>query len=172
MSKYTKELKHAVIKDYESLKIGARVLSRKYDVPRYHIERWIYGYQSHGLDYFEKRTQVYTIEFKLSVLQYMQDHHITPKRAAAFFAIPAFTSVMQWQRLYNSGGAEALVSKPRGRPRMSKSTPKSKEDKPPKEMTPEELQEEILNLRAERDYLKKLQALIQEKQLATKTKPH
>jgi transposase len=84
--------------------------------------------------------------------------------------MPAFTVIMDWQRLYNSGGAEALASKPRGRSKMPKSKPK--EDKPPKEMTPEELLEEVLNLRAERDYLKKLQALIQEKQLVTKTKPH
>jgi hypothetical protein len=39
-------------------------------------------------------------------------------------------------------------------------------------MTQEELLEEVLNLRAERDYLKKLQALIQDKKLAEKSKPH
>ena len=170
MSKYTKEFKLAVVQDYESLKVGSRVLSKKYDVTRSLLKKWIYGYQCHGADYFEKRTQVYSPEFKLSVLQHMKDHHISPTRAAARFGIPAFTSVMQWQKLYNTGGAAALVAKPRGRPKMTK--PKPKIDKPPKEMTQEELLEEVLNLRAERDYLKKLQALIQEKQLAAKTKPH
>lgn len=170
MSKYTKEFKLAVVQDYESLKVGSRVLSKKYDVPGTIIKTWIYGYQYHGADYFEKRTQVYLPEFKLSVLQHIKDHHMSAIRAAALFGIPAFTSVMQWQRLYNTGGAAALVAKPRGRPKMT--SPKPKIDKPPKEMTPEELLEEVLNLRAERDYLKKLQALIQKKQLAAKTKPH
>jgi transposase-like protein len=170
MSKYTKELKLAVVQDFESLKAGSRFLSKKYDVPRTILKTWIYGYQCHGADYFEKRPQFYSPEFKLNVLQHMKAHHMSPIRVAALFGIPAFTSVIQWQKLYNSGGAAALEAKPRGRPKMTK--PKPKIDKPPKEMTPEELLEEVLNLRAERDYLKKLQALIQEKQLAAKTKPH
>jgi len=170
MSKYTKELKLAVVKDFELLKVGSRVLSKKYGIPKTILRSWIYGYQYHGADYFEKRPQVYSVKFKLSVLQHMKDHHLPPIRVAAFFGIAAFTSVMQWQRLYNLGGKAALEAKPRGRPKMTK--PKPKVDKPPKEMTPEELLEEVLNLRAERDYLKKLQALIQEKQLVAKTKPH
>jgi transposase-like protein len=170
MSKYSNEFKLQVVQDYESLKVSSRVLSKKYDVPRTILKKWIYGYQYHGANYFEKRPQVYSPEFKLSVLQHMKDHHMSPIRVAAFFGIAAFTSVIQWQKLYNTGGAAALVAKPRGRPKMTK--PKPKIDKPPKEMTPEELLEEVLNLRAERDYLKKLQALIQEKQLAAKTKPH
>jgi len=170
MSKYTKELKLKVVQEFETLKAGTKFLSEKYDVPRTILRSWIYGYQYHGADYFEKRTQVYSAKFKLSVLLHMKEHHMPPMRVAAFFGIPAFTSVIQWQQLYNTGGLAALAAKPRGRPKMTKSKPKI--DKPPKEMTQEELLEEVLNLRAERDYLKKLQALIQEKRLATKPKPH
>jgi transposase-like protein len=170
MSKYSKEFKLQVVHDYESFKYGYMTLSNKYDVQRSLIKKWIYGYRCHGPNYFEKRTQVYTVEFKLRVLHYIEEHQSSPIRAAAHFGMPAFTVIMDWQRLYNSGGVAALVAKPRGRSKMPKSKPK--EDKPPKEMTPEELLEEVLNLRAERDYLKKLQALIQEKPLATKTKPH
>lgn len=170
MSKYSKEFKLTVIKDYESLKVGSRALSKKYDVPITIINKWIYGYQCHGACYLEKRTQVYLPEFKLSALQYMKDHRMSPMRVAAVFGIPAFTTVMQWHRLYNAGGEAALIANPRGRPKMTKSKPKV--DKPPKTMTQDELMEEVLNLRAERDYLKKLQTLIQEKQLAVKNKPH
>jgi transposase-like protein len=170
MSKYTKELKLAVAQDFESLKVGSSFLSKKYGIARTILKTWIYGYQYHGVDYFEKRPQVYSAQFKLSVLQHMKDHHMPPIRVAAFFGIAAFTSVMHWQKLYNTGGAAALVAKPRGGSKLTKSKPKI--DKPPKEMTSEELLEEVLNLRAERDYLKKLQALIQEKQLVAKTKPH
>jgi transposase-like protein len=170
MSKYTKELKLKVAQDYESLNVSYLTLSKKYGVQLSLLRKWIYGYQCHGSDYFEQRTQIYSVEFKLSVLQHIKDHHISPTRAAALFNIAAFTSVMQWQKLYNAGGEVALLAKPSGRPKMTK--PKSEVDKNPKAMTPEELLEEVLNLRAERDYLKKLQALIQEKQLAAKTKPH
>jgi len=170
MSKYSKEFKLQVVKDYDSLKLGFKALSRKYDVSRTMLMNWVYGYQSQGAEYFEKRSQIYTSEFKLGVLQHMKDHHISLMSTAVFFGIPAFTSVLQWQRLYNAGGDAALTAKPRGRPKMTKSKPKV--DKPPKTMTQEELMEEVLNLRAERDYLKKLQALIQEKPLAVKNKPH
>lgn len=170
MSKYSKELKLQVVNDYESSKLGYTALSKKHDVKPSLLRKWIYGYQCHGANYFEKRTQIYSVTFKLSVLHYINDHHISPTRAAACFGIPAFTSVMQWQRLYNLGGEAALKAKPRGRPKMTRLKPKV--DKNPKAMTQEELLEEVLNLRAERDYLKKLQALIQQKQLAAKTKLH
>ena len=55
---------------------------------------------------------------------------MSPIRAAALFGIPAFTSILQWQKLYNTGGVAALMAKPRGRPKMTK--PKPKIDKPPK----------------------------------------
>ena len=124
MSKYTKEFKLQIIHDYDSLSLGYTTLSKKYDVHRSIIMRWIYGYQCHGPDYFEKRSFVYSPEFKLSVLTHMNDHHISPKRAAAFFGMPSFTVIMQWQSLYNSGGASALVAKPRERSKMPKSKPK------------------------------------------------
>lgn len=170
MSKYTKELKLAVVKDYESLNISYTKLSKKYDVQPSLLKRWIYGYRCHGSSYFDKRTHIYTTEFKLSVLQYIKNHCISPIRAAALFNIPSFTTVMQWQKLYNTGEITALGGQPRGRPKMTK--PTSNVDKNSNAMTAEELLEEVLNLRAERDYLKKLQALIQEKQSAAKTRPH
>jgi len=76
--------------------------------------------------------------------------------------------VLKWQRLYDAGGRSALLSSKLGRPVMNQA--KDKVDKAPKDMTQEELLEEVLNLRAERDYLKKLEALIQQKKLAAKHK--
>ena len=104
MSKYTKEFKLEVVQDYESFNVGYTALSKKYDVRRSLLRKWIYGYQCHGSDYFEKRTQIYSAEFKLSVLQHIKDNHMSPIRAAALFGIPAFTSILQWQKLYNTGG--------------------------------------------------------------------
>ncbi len=168
MSKYTNEFKLQIVKDYETLKLGYKTLSKKYGVQGSLLRKWIYGYQIHGASYFDKRQQSYTYKFKLDVLQYMEEHGLSVMRAAAFFNIPAFTTVLQWQKLYHTGGVAALKTKPCGRPNMKQFKPK--QDKAPKEMTQEELLEEVLNLRAERDYLKKLHALIQEKQLAAKHK--
>lgn len=172
MSKYTKELKLSVIHDYHFLKFGYIALSKKFDVPKTILRGWIIGHRYHGVSYFDKHYQIYTPDFKLKVLAHMKEHHMTALTVAAYFGIPAFTSVLQWQRLYNSGGEAALITKPRGRSKMKQPKPESKQDKSPSAMSQDELLEEVLNLRAERDYLKKLQALIQEKQLGVKNKPH
>jgi hypothetical protein len=98
----------------------------------------------------------------------MQDNKLSLMRITALFNIPAFSTVLQWQRLYDAGGESALLSSRFGRSVMNQA--KNKIDKAPKDMTQEELLEEVLNLRAERDYLKKLEALIQQKKLAAKHK--
>ena len=170
MSKYTKEFKLQVAQDHELLKLGYKALSKKYDVPRGLLRYWIYGYQYHGVACFEKRSPIYSVKFKLTVLQHMKEQQMPVMRAAAFFGVAAQTSVAQWQKLYNMGGEAALNRSLRRRTKMTK--PKPKVDQPAQEMTQEELLEEVLNLRAERDYLKKLQALIQDKKLAEKSKPH
>jgi len=98
----------------------------------------------------------------------MKQHSLSLVRTAALFNIPGASTVLKWQRLYDAGGASALLSSKLGRPVMNQA--KDKVDKAPKDMTQEELLEEVLNLRAERDYLKKLEALIQQKKLAAKHK--
>lgn len=170
MSKYSRELKLRVVQDYEEFNTGTRLLSKKYALPRTLLRSWIYGYRQHGAAYFDAVPQRYSAEFKLKVLQHMKDHHLSLMKAAAHFGITSASSILQWQRLYNADGESALEANPRGRPKMTK--PKQQKDKAPQTMTAEELLEEVLNLRAERDYLKKLHALIQRKPSVTKRKQH
>ena len=78
-----------------------------------------------------------------------------------------------WERRYNQGGINALANR-RGHLVMKK--PKNSTDpqianKPWAELTPKELLREIEYLQAENAYLKKLDALIQEKKLAQKLTP-
>ena len=112
MSKYTKEFKLQVAQDHELLKLGYKALSKKYDVPRGLLRYWIYGYQYHGVACFEKRSPIYSVKFKLTVLQHMKEQQMPVMRAAAFFGVAAQTSVAQWQKLYNMGGEAALWTSP------------------------------------------------------------
>jgi transposase len=168
MSKYTKSFKLKIVKDYESSRLGYKTIGDKYGVIASTVRKWVYGYQVHGQSYFDKRLQTYPLEFKLKVLKHMQDNELSLMRITALFNIPAVSSVLQWQRLYDAGGESALLSSRLGRLVMNQA--KNKIDKAPKDMTQAELLEEVLNLRAERDYLKKLEALIQQKKLAAKHK--
>jgi transposase len=101
----------------------------------------------------------------------MEQHQISINQAAAHFNIPAPSTIGQWQRLYNEGGITALEPKPKGRQPMSKpSDIKALLAKPLSSLTHEELLRRAQYLEVENAYLKKLEALAQQKHLASKSK--
>jgi transposase-like protein len=101
----------------------------------------------------------------------MEQYQLSINQAASQFNIPAPSTISRWQRLYNEGGITALEPKPKGRPSMSKPfKPFAPTNKPVTQMTPEELMQELEYRRVETDYLKKLEALAQQKYLASKNK--
>ena len=73
--------------------------------------------------------------------------------------------VGKWERAYRDGGVEALVPRPKEQFNPM-ATPAPKPDSPPgdDERTREQLLDEILQLRMELAYTKKLQALVQARQ--------
>ena len=79
------------------------------------------------------------------------------KEAARQFAVSSDTRVAAWERIYLEEGPEGLYIERRGR--------RSK-GRPPKKLKPEveeDLLAEVQRLRAENDYLKKLNALVAER---------
>ncbi|VVE28159.1 transposase [Pandoraea capi] len=85
---------------------------------------------------------------------------------SARFDLREAASVSRWQRQYHEGGIHALEPRPKGR-RPSVMSPLSPSAPPPKEndtRTREELLEELEYLRAENTYLKKLDALLKQKE--------
>ena len=171
MSKYSKAFKLKMIEQYLSGKAGFTSLAAQYAVNPTHLQKWVHAFKAHGQESLHKSYAQYTGSFKLSVLQYMEQHQLSMNQAAAHFNIPAPSTVSHWQRLYNEGGITALEPKPRGRPLMSKPfKPFVPTNKPVAQMTTEELMQELEYRRVETDYLKKLEALAQQKHLANKNK--
>jgi transposase len=81
-------------------------------------------------------------------------------------------TILRWQNLYNEGGILALQRKSEGRPSMPKSFDiKALLKKPVSELTPAEMRRRLEYFEAENAYLKKLDALVQNKKLANKVKP-
>ena len=66
-------------------------------------------------------------------------------------------TILHWERRYLEKGIEGLENKKKGR------KPRVQKPKPPKTRL-EELEEENLNLRIENEYLKKLNALVAERE--------
>ena len=104
----------------------------------------------------------------------MEEESWSSRQASAFFNIPTRSTVQTWLKRYNEGGADALIDRRRG-PTMLKSKKPSRPRQPVSDreksvagMTPEEMRQELEYLRAENAYLKKLEALVQKKQSASK----
>ena len=99
----------------------------------------------------------YTGEFKQMVVEAMMREKLSFTEAARRFDVTGHERVRQWERIYLTEGAEGLYIERRGR--GSKGRP----SKLPKAVE-EDLLAEVQRLRAENAYLKKLQALVLERE--------
>ena len=124
-----------------------------------------------------RKNAVYSGEFRLEVVEYMQEHGISAKVAARHFKINEDIP-KRWMRTYLEEGEEALLKKRRSHtPKSGTSsshTPKSGTSgsrlPKPDEEAEEDLIAEVQRLRMENEYLKKLNALVQEKEKSVRQK--
>jgi len=87
----------------------------------------------------------------------MHENKLTQKETAIKFGVGGSKVIGKWERRYLENGISGLEDKNKGR------KPRVQKPKPPKTRL-EELEEENLNLRIEIDYLKKLDALVSERE--------
>ena len=161
MSKYTYEEKlEAVLRVIDkgmSYGESARILGTCKEV----VRRWTARYNQFGTEGLLMKHGTYSGDFKLSVIKYMHDNHLSLFQAAVKFGIPNESTLGKWERIYYEEGAQGLYVDRRGRKsKMSSGKIKKKELN---EETKEDLIAEVQRLRMENEYLKKLQALVQER---------
>ena len=171
MSKYHTQFKLSVVQEYLSHG-GKKRISIRHGINPSDVVKWALAYQTHGLASLEQREyRQYTPEFKLEVLQYMQDHQVSVSPTAAHFNIASPSTIVVWQRLYNEGGITALQPKRKGAPlKFNTKDMKALLAKQLSELTHEELLRRAQYLEVENAYLKKLEALAQQQDLANKRK--
>ena len=147
-------------------------MSQKHGVGHSMLRRWVKAYQQHGEAGLRIKHEIYSAEFKMSVLQHMWRHELSYQRTCAVFDLREANSVSRWERQYHEGGFEALKPRRKGRP------PKMSQPKQPAQpatpSTDERSREDLLKeneyLRAEVAYLKKLDELLREKEQAAPKK--
>ena len=155
MSKYSNEFKLKVVNAYLLGEGGAGTIANKYNVARTCVQQWVAQYELTGS--FTKPTRHFSGEFKLKVLEYQQEHHLSDLQTALIFGITNHGTICAWRKKYITGGTEALFQKQGRRSKMPKKS--LIPNKPREEWTKDE---ELAYLRMENDFLKKLTALIQE----------
>jgi len=172
MAKYSVKFKLQIVREYIKGTGGYNALAQKYEVSRKYIPTWVGLYQNHGIQGLRRVRVQYSTTFKLQVLKRMLQKSWSTQETATHFNIPSPSTIGVWLRLYNRGGLTALKPKPKGRPPMSKRTDyQALLNKPIAELSHEELLKRLEYAEAENAYLKKLEALAQQKSLANKNKP-
>ena len=155
MSKYSEEFKLKLVLEYIEKYISPEQQEKTYGVSSSQIRQWIAQYKLNGK--ITEPTRHFSGDFKLKVLNYQQEHHLSNLATALIFGITDKATISAWRKKYITGGKEALFQKP-GRP--SKMPKKSLiPNKPREEWTKDE---ELAYLRMENEYLKKYLALVQE----------
>jgi transposase len=159
MVKYLLETKLAAVHAYLNNVGSYKDIALEYKVDPTMLVVWVALFREHGLAGFKESYTNYSIEFKMDVLNYMNETGASTREASAVFNIPAPSTVWKWQKIYETQGIDALQKK-KGRPTMKNESKKI----PSIKGTVEELRTENERLRMENAYLKKLNALIQEKE--------
>lgn len=130
------------------------------------IRIWVKHYENEGIKGLSIKNKTYSGEFKVYVVEYMREHNLSLVQTAIHFSLPDHTRVRVWNKLYDEKGPQYLMEEHRGRRKM-----KSKREKKCSTNTnlnEKELLKKIEYLETENAYLKKLNALIQDKEKSKK----
>ena len=103
-----------------------------------------------------KLNKRYTPEFKINVVETMKREGLSYHETARQFDISNHSIVANWERIYLEEGKEGFYVERRGRKSTGRPSKLKKE-------VEEDLIAEVQRLRAENDYLKKLNALVAER---------
>lgn len=114
-----------------------------------------------------RKNKSYSAEYKIGVIMDMREHRLGYRETARKYNLgksgSTITTIQRWERIFLEEGAEGLMKERRGRACAASGT---KKGRPPK-LDPkieEDLIAENQRLRMENEYLKKLDALVRERE--------
>ena len=168
--KYSEELKlqviHYVLAGHSTIQA-----SKEFFVGKQTVQKWMDAYKAHGVKGIlikQHDHNKYTGDFKVHVIEYRQVHQLSARQTAAHFNIPSWQTVLNWEKIYHQEGPDALRQERRGKAGYNTGTMKGRKPQFSPKSEIETLQEENQRLRMENEYLKKLNALIQEREKSGK----
>ena len=162
MAKYAPELKLKIVKKVMEDGRPAYAVAKEYQVSKGDVQTWVAVYQIHGTAGLEKKKGTYTGEFKQKVIEDMHANKLSLRETAAKYNLGQHNTVSAWERIYFEEGPEGLYEDRRGRATVASGARKGRLPEVEKKAE-EDLIAEVQRLRAENDYLKKLNALVSER---------
>ena len=169
VSKLTREDK---IKIYERRKNGETIssLAKAFDVYKSTIEYLIALIKKHGYDILrDAKNRVYSKDFKLQTINRVLVNHESPRQVAIDIGLASNGILHNWLSKFKENGYN-VIEKKKGRKSKSMTKPKKSDKILLEKDKIKQLEDEIIYLKAENEYLKKLRALVQERELKEKKK--
>lgn len=162
MSKYSLEFKLHVVQYCLNEHHSCRETSKYFNIAsKNSVQSWVRKYEKYGVQGLIKNlNSSYSGEFKQNVVEYMHKNHLSALETSLIFNLGTNYIVNKWERIYYEEGPRALYEERRGRSKNMSSKPKKKKLNKDVE---EDLIAENQRLRMENEYLKKLNALVQER---------
>jgi transposase len=167
MAKYSTEYKLEVVKSVLEDGIPAGEAAKKYHVNKGDVQKWTAAYRVHGISGIARQRTSYSGKFKQEVIEDMHANGLSCRETAAKYNLGNHNVVAKWERMYLEEGPEGLYRERRGRPNSASEILKGRPPKLDKKVE-EDLIAENQRLRMENAYLKKLNALVQEREKSEK----
>lgn len=160
MSKLTRDQR---IEIYKRCKDGESPLnlSKEYGINASSIRYLISLIDYHGIDILRvDKNRYYSPEFKIEIINCVLIQHKSMHQTAIEYGLASVGILANWIKKYKEMGYN-IVEKPKGRPTMKNTKPINPNDN---ETLLKQHEKEILYLKAQVEYLKKLHAVIQSKE--------
>ena len=169
MSKLTREDK---IKIYERRKNGETIpsLAKAFDIQESNIKYLIALIEKYGYDILRKdKNRAYSKDFKLQIINRILISHESVNSVAIDVGLASSSILHNWLLKFKENGYNVVEKKKGRKPKSMTKLKKNDKTLSEKEKI-KQLEDEILYLKAENEYLKKLRALVQERELKEKKK--
>ncbi|WP_339067613.1 IS3 family transposase [Fusobacterium animalis] len=169
MSKLTREEK---IEIFERRKMGETIssLAKAFNIRESNIKYLIALIKKYGYNILrEDKNRVYSKDFKLQAINRILINHESINSVAIDIGLASNGILHNWLSKFKENGYN-VVEKKKGRKPKAMTKPKENNKELSEKEKIKKLEEENLYLKAENEYLKKLRALVQERELKEKKK--
>ena len=169
MSKLTRENK---IEIYERRKNGETIssLANSFNIHESKIKYLIALIKKHGYTILRNgKNRIYSKDFKLQIINRILINHESINSVAIDIGLASNGILHNWLSKFKENGYN-VVEKKKGRKPKSMTKPKKSDKILLEKDKIKQLEDEIIYLKAENEYLKKLRALVQERELKEKKK--
>ena len=166
MGKYTEQFKLTAIAAYLDGSKGFRRVAAGYRVDVSLLRRWVASHQANSSVAERPLGRRYSADFKLQVLQYMNQHRLSLRQTAAHFGLGQSSQIGIWQRCYYSGGLNRSTDTCQPKPALmtKRIKPLKPTDTDDTQKSREQLMSELQYMRMENAVLKELKAMREEKE--------